>query len=187
MLQIYIPKAIEQSCWMCTLGQDWSALPGTLQPSHPSLNHFHRVFFPVFSCPFSTFLPFVNVTQLDGTRASSVNHRLTINFSYHSEPSYWLQSSSSPIFPFGRREKRADDNGDNFISPDNWICYRECFSASFLPVRPAAALFSARLMISRQCVRRVANCIREVMWSRVLERKSLTNVIKFKRKRLECN
>jgi len=26
MLQIYIPKAIEQSCWMCTLGRDWSAL-----------------------------------------------------------------------------------------------------------------------------------------------------------------
>jgi len=38
MLQIYIPKAIEQSCWMCTLGRDWSALPRMPPPLKPLLS-----------------------------------------------------------------------------------------------------------------------------------------------------
>lgn len=38
MLQIYILEAIEQSCWMCTLGRDWSAL--LRMPLPPLLNHF---------------------------------------------------------------------------------------------------------------------------------------------------
>lgn len=39
MLQIYIPKAIEQSCWMCTLGRDWFALPRMPPPPKPLLSH----------------------------------------------------------------------------------------------------------------------------------------------------
>ena len=88
MLQIYIPKAIEQSCWMCTLGRTgWStarfrrAIPTVAReplPSGLSLSLWSVLLLSRLS------YPFVNVTQLDGTQASSVNHRLTINFSYHS-------------------------------------------------------------------------------------------------------
>lgn len=79
MLQIYIPKAIEQSCWMCTLGRDWSALPRM----PPLLNHFFRVFFFVFRCSFSPFISFVHAIQPDDVRHLVVNHKVTINFSYY--------------------------------------------------------------------------------------------------------
>lgn len=81
MLQIYIPKAIEQSCWMCTLGRDWSAL--LRMPLPPLLNHFFRAFFFVFSRSFSPFISFVHAIQLDDVRHLVVNHKVTINFSYY--------------------------------------------------------------------------------------------------------
>lgn len=70
---------------MCTLGRDWSALPR--MPLPPLLNHFFRVFFFVFSRPFSPFISFVHATQPDDVRHLVVNHKVTINFSCYTFPS----------------------------------------------------------------------------------------------------
>ena len=113
MLQIYIPKAIEQRCWMCTLGRTQAGLlPVSGVPFPPSReNHFHRVSLSLFlslvlSTPFSTFLPFCErhtVRRYSSLfRQSPIDNQFFIPFRASSSSS----SFSRATVVFHRRRRR---------------------------------------------------------------------------------
>lgn len=116
MLQIYIPKAIEQSCWMCTLGRDCSALPTPVPlPSSRHLENHHFHLLAPFFLSSSPHHPRITTLSPD---FSIFCGRRTMVHRCSSNPPSIIPIRRQFFIPLNRETESTDNN---LISPEEEI------------------------------------------------------------------
>lgn len=144
MLQIYIPKAIEESCWMCTLGHGWScpswnATPTTLKPLPSRL-------FPRPPLLLSR-LSYLLWTPRSSTVLKALPSITNWQSIFHTAP----DSLSPSEFCFSSAARRwgkefVDDCGDNFIPLLNWISnVNACFRSFFPGINQRSKMYNSSM------------------------------------------